>query len=74
MRQTMTGLLCATTAAVLWSTPAPAQTQDLKSTNGASCVPIIESTGVPAAANVVTDAGGGFSTLNGKERIRAAGS
>jgi hypothetical protein len=60
MRQTMTSLLCAATAAVLWC--APAQAQDLKSTNGAACVPIIESTGVPAAANVVSDAGGRFST------------
>ena len=62
MRQKMTGLLCATTAAVLWYAPAQAQTQDLKSTNGAACVPTVESSEVPSDLTVVTASGGRFST------------
>lgn len=62
MTRKMTGVLHAAAAAVLWWAPAPAQAQDLKSTNGAACVPITESTGVPSDANVLTSTGGRFST------------
>jgi len=62
MTKKMMVVLSAATAAVLWHTPAQAQTQDLKSTNGAACVPIVESTGVPSSANVLNDAGARFST------------
>ena len=60
MREKMTGLLCATAAAVLWS--ASAHAQDGKVTNGAACVPTVEATGVPSDFNVVTASGGRFST------------
>ena len=51
MRKKITGLIFAAVAATLWS--APAQAQDAKTTNGAACVPTIESTAVPSTASVV---------------------
>ena len=60
MRKKMTGLAFAAVAATLWS--ASAQAQDAKTTNGAACVPTIESTAVPSTASVVKSSGARFST------------
>lgn len=71
MSHKMTGLLSGLMAAAFWI--APAQAQDLKVTNGAACVPIVTSTGVPSTANVVSASGARFSTQvvsggNGQQR------
>lgn len=67
----MTGVLSVAMAAALGG--APAQAQDSKVTNGAACVPIVTSTQVPSSLNVVSPAGGRFSTQivsggNGQQR------
>ena len=56
----LTGVVSVAMAAALWSVSA--QAEDLKATNGAACVPIVTSTGVPSTWNVVTLSGGRFST------------
>jgi hypothetical protein len=63
MNHRMTGVVCAVLAMVAGS--AAAQQQDLKTTNGAACVPVVAETGVPSTQNVVTPYGGRFSTQPG---------
>ena len=56
-------MVCAALAMVAGS--AAAQNADLKTTNGAACVPVVAETGVPSTSNVVTPSGGRFSTQPG---------